>query len=79
MDALLAAIERALPVAGSVTLRIPHADGTALGLCYERGRVHARRDGPGYVEVDADLPIGLVRSLARYRVAAPRSVLGMVD
>jgi hypothetical protein len=41
--------------------------------------VHARRDGPGYVEVDADLPIGLLRSLARYRVAASPSVLGMVD
>jgi len=62
-----------------VTLRIPHADGTTLGLCYERGRVLARRDGPGYVELDADLPIGLLRSLARYRVAEPPSVLGMVD
>jgi GTP-binding protein HflX len=79
MAALLAAIERALPAAGNVTLRIPHADGTALGLCYERGHVHARRDGPGYVELDADLPIGLLRSLARYRVAASPSVLGMVD
>jgi GTP-binding protein HflX len=79
MDALLAAVERALPPVGSVTLRIPHADGAALGLCYERGRVHARRDGPGYVELDADLPIGLLRSLARYRVAESPSVLGMVD
>ena len=41
--------------------------------------MHARRDSPGYVEVDADLPIGLLRSLARYRVAASPSVLGMVD
>ena len=79
MDALLAAIERALPPVGNVTLRIPHADGTALGLCYERGRVLARRDGPGYVELDADLPIGLLRSLARYRVAESPPVLGMVD
>jgi len=79
LDALLAAIERALPPVGNVTLRIPHADGTALGLCYERGRVLARRDGPGYVELDADLPIGLLRSLARYRVAESPSVLGMVD
>src|SRR4029450_11265009 len=48
---LLAAIERALPPVGNVTLRIPHADGSALGLCYERGRVHARRARPGCVDV----------------------------
>jgi hypothetical protein len=62
----------------SVTLRIPHADGTALGLCYERGRVHARRDGPGYVVVDADLRSGSAEPGA-LPVAASPSVLGMVD
>jgi len=41
--------------------------------------VLARRDGPGYVELDVDLPIGLLRALARYRVAEPRSILGMID
>ena len=79
LDTLLAAIERALPPVGSVTLRIPHADGAALAHCYERGRVLARRDGPGCVELDVDLPIGLLRALARYRVAEPLSILGMID
>ena len=79
LDTLLAAIERALPPVGSLTLRIPHADGAALAHCYERGRVLARRDGPGYVELDVDLPIGLLRALARYRVAEPLPALGMID
>jgi len=79
LDTLLAAIERALPPVGSLTLRIPHADGAALAHCYERGRVLARRDGPGYVELDVDLPIGLLRALARYRVREPLSRLGMID
>jgi GTP-binding protein HflX len=80
IDRLLAAIARALPPAGSLTLRIPHGDGAALGLCYERGRVLARRDCPGFVELDVDLPIGLLRALARYRVAESPSVLGgMID
>ena len=79
LDTLLAAIERALPPVGSLTLRIPHADGAALAHCYERGRVLARRDGPGYVELDVDLPIGLLRALARYRVREPLSGLGMID
>ena len=79
LDTLLAAIERALPPVGSLTLRIPHADGAALAHCYERGRVLARRDGPGYVELDVDLPIGLLRALARYRVREPLSGLRMID
>ena len=79
LDTLLAALERALPPVGSLTLRIPHADGAALAHCYERGRVLARRDGPGYVELDVDLPIGLLRALARYRVREPLSGLGMID
>jgi GTP-binding protein HflX len=79
LDTLLAAIERALPPVGSLTLRIPHADGAALAHCYERGRVLARRDGSGYVELDVDLPIGLLRALARYRVREPLSGLGMIN
>ena len=43
---LLKAIDRVLPVSGAITLRIPHADGAALALCYERGRVLARVDEP---------------------------------
>jgi GTP-binding protein HflX len=79
LDELLAGLERALPPTGNRTLRIPHADGAALGLCYERGRVLARRDGPGYVELDVDLPIGLLRALTRYRVTESPSAFGMID
>jgi 50S ribosomal subunit-associated GTPase HflX len=49
---LVKAIEAALPAAGAVTLRIPHADGAALSLCYERGRVLARADEPQHVVLD---------------------------
>jgi GTPase len=79
IDALLAAIQRALPPGGLLTLRIPHADGAALTLCYERGRVFARRDGAEHVEVDVDLPRGLRGAVARYRVAGAAPVVGMVD
>jgi GTPase len=79
IDALLAAIQRALPPGGLLTLRIPHADGAALTLCYERGRVFARRDEPEHVEVDVDLPRGLLGAVARYRVAGAAPVVGMVD
>jgi GTP-binding protein HflX len=79
VDALIAAIQRALPPGGGVTLRIPHADGAALALCYERGRVRARRDGEGHVELDVELPQRLLGTLARYRVREPASMLGMVD
>jgi GTPase len=79
IDALLAAIQRALPPGGLLTLRIPHAEGAALTLCYERGRVFARRDGAEHVEVDVDLPRGLLGAVARYRVAGAVPVVGMVD
>jgi GTP-binding protein HflX len=78
VDALLRAIERALPV-GSLTLRIPHGEGASLALCYERGRVLARRDTPGHVELDVDLPVGLLGALARYRVSEPGPGAGMID
>src|SRR6185436_3948698 len=79
IDALLAAIERSLPPVGSLTLRIPHGEGAPLALCYERGRVLARRDTPGHVELDVDLPVGLLRALARYRVTDSGPAAGMID
>jgi GTP-binding protein HflX len=79
VDALLRAIERALPPVGSLTLRIPHGEGASLALCYERGRVLARRDTPGHVELDVDLPVGLLGALARYRVSEPGPGAGMID
>jgi len=65
---LLKAIDAALPVGGAVTLRIPHGDGAALALCYERGRVLARVDEPAHVVVDVQLPGTWLGPLAGYRV-----------
>jgi GTPase len=79
IDALVTAIQRALPPGGYVTLRIPHADGAALALCYERGRVLGRRDGAGHVELSVELPQRILGSLSRYRVTEPAPILGMVD
>jgi len=79
INTLLAAIERALPPVGNLTLRIPHGEGASLALCYERGRVLARRDTPGHVELDVDLPVGLLGALARYRVIESGPAAGMVD
>ena len=79
LEALLKAIERALPPVGNLTLRIPHGEGASLALCYERGRVLARRDTPGHVELEVDLPVGLLGALARYRVTEPGPGAGMID
>jgi len=65
---LLKAIDAALPIGGAVTLRIPHEDGAALALCYERGRVMARVDEPEHVVVDVQLPGVWLGPLAEYRV-----------
>lgn len=63
---LLAAIERVLPVTSPVTLRIPHNDGATLALCYERGRVLARSDGPDDVTVTVQLPPAVAAALAPF-------------
>ena len=65
---LLKAIDRVLPVSGPITLRIPHHDGAALALCYERGRVLGRVDEPSHVVVDVELPEAWAGPLAGYRV-----------
>ena len=65
---LVKAIEAALPAAGAVTLRIPHGDGAALSLCYERGRVLARADEPQHVVLDVEIPGAWLGPLAGYRV-----------
>jgi GTP-binding protein HflX len=65
---LLEAIDGLLPPGGAVTLRIPHEDGAALALCYERGRVIARADEPRHVVVDVQLPEAWLGSLSEYRV-----------
>jgi GTP-binding protein HflX len=64
---LLSRIERVLrtqtPV---VSLRVPYADGGALALCYERGRVLARTDEPSGVRVDVELPAHLIAAVSPY-------------
>jgi GTP-binding protein HflX len=68
---LLAAIDGALrPGTETVTLRIPHGDGAALALCYDRGRVFTRADGAAHVQVRVALPTRMVGALAPYRVSS---------
>jgi GTP-binding protein HflX len=63
------AIEAALrSPEGVVTLRVPHADGATLALCYARGRVLSRADEPEYVRLTVELPPALRGPLASYRV-----------
>lgn len=68
IGALLDAVHAALPPGEPVTLRIPHADGPALALCYGRGRVLARADEPDYVRLEVELPRAVAAGLAPYRV-----------
>ena len=67
LDTLLDAIEAVLPAGGPVTLHIPHGDGAALALCYERGRVISRQDRPEHVALEVELPGPVVASLRAYR------------
>jgi GTPase len=67
VETLLDAIEAALPAGGPVTLHIPHGDGAALALCYERGRVLARTDRPEHVVLEVELPGPVLASLRAYR------------
>jgi len=68
LETLLDAIEKVLPAAGAVTLRIPHGDGAALALCYERGRVLSRTDEAGHVTLEVELPAAAQAAVAAYRV-----------
>jgi GTP-binding protein HflX len=69
LDDLRSAIAGALrPGTETVTLRIPHGDGAALAVCYDRGRVLTRSDADGHVEVQVSLPSKLAGTLASYRV-----------
>ena len=68
LETLLDTIEKVLPAAGAITLRIPHGDGAALALCYERGRVLSRGDEPGHVTLEVELPAAAQAAVATYRV-----------
>ena len=79
IEELLKAIDGALPATVAVTLRIPHADGTALALCYELGRVLARTDEPDAVRLEVELPARLRGRLAPYIVGESAASAGMLD
>jgi GTP-binding protein HflX len=64
---LHAAVDSALPAFRPVSLRIPHGDGAALAACYAQGRVLSRTDEDGHVNLEVELPPGLLPSLASYR------------
>ncbi len=69
LDRLRVAIEATIrPAATSVTLRIPHGDGTALALAYDRGRVLARQDEADHVRLEIELPSPALGALAAYKV-----------
>jgi GTP-binding protein HflX len=78
LDTLLDAIEAALPAGGPVTLHIPHRDGAALALCYERGRVLARHDAASHVALEVELPGPVLASLHAYR-AGPTADTRVLD
>ena len=79
IEELLKAIDGALPATVAVTLRIPHADGTALALCYELGRVLARTDEPDAVRLEVEVPARLRGRLAPYIVGESAASAGMLD
>lgn len=69
LDRLREAIDATLrQAAGNMTLRIPHTEGRAVTLCYERARVLARWDGADHVELQVEVPPSLRGVLAPYRV-----------
>jgi GTP-binding protein HflX len=68
IERLLAVIEATLRrTAGALTLRIPHAAGHALALCYQRGRVVSRSDEADHVQLEVELPEPLHPAVAAYR------------
>jgi GTPase len=72
LEELLDAIEaRFRPGQRTVTLRIPHGDGTAVAFCYERGRVVARADDAEHVEIEVELSSGPLGRLLPYLVRDP--------
>ncbi len=66
---LLVRIDRVLaPGTPCVSLNIPYTNGRVLSLCYRRGRVRARHDGPTGVQLDVELPQHLLHALSSYRI-----------
>ncbi len=68
MDALLERVHAALrPRAERLTLRIPYGNGPALALCYDRGRVLERADGPDGIRLTVELPRRLAAAVDEFR------------
>ena len=68
LDHLRGAIDSALGAPGpAVKLRIPHADGAALALCYARGRVLTRIDDDDHAQLEVELPPSVAPALVDYR------------
>ena len=65
---LYARIDEALrPGVERASLCIPHGDGPAVALCYERGRVLSRSDEADGIHLEVELPRRLLSPLAAYR------------
>ncbi len=68
IEALLARVDEALrPGVERAALKIPYADGPALALCYERGRVLSRADEADGIRLEVELPRRLLSPLRAYR------------
>ncbi|PWU25441.1 MAG: GTPase HflX [Candidatus Rokuibacteriota bacterium] len=68
IDQLLARIGAGWePRVERVALFIPYSDGTALALCYDKGRVLARSDEGEGIRLVVELPRRLVAQLSTYR------------
>jgi GTP-binding protein HflX len=69
VDHLLARLDRALrPKIERARLCLPYAAGTALSLCYDRGRVLDRRDEPDGIHLVVEASPNVLGKLSRYRV-----------
>lgn len=70
IETLLGRIDEVLrPRMERVRLRIPYGDGTALALCYARGRVLRRVDEADGILLEAELPRRVLGQLTPYRAA----------
>ena len=79
IGALLEAVAAALPPVRLLSLRIPHAEGAALALCYEVGRVLGRVAEADAVRLEVEVPARAVGRLARWVVPAAARAAAVLD
>jgi GTP-binding protein HflX len=71
IPALLDRVDAALRPRGErLRLRIPYGNGPALALCYDKGRVLQRADGPDGIVLTVELPRHLAAAVEEYREPA---------